>query len=255
MKKIVLLSLFGMFLLMLFLMGCNSDGINYEIEKNDLYGNMVLKLNEGYVNSVIVSLNYAEIENIVKLYQYYTYDKNYFTYDRDFTSASLKQFRMSDCDDAPVKAKIKATGDSFAVSQNIYPRSSCLFHQKLSEIFLKKENCFFETGSNLTFDEKFYSKRLIFLCQTQKAVYGKDINLCDGLELTGKENTVQECYFELGQIYADASVCNMIDTKLENSRVRCYGFLGANLKDDSVCDNLDIERNIEDCRGVVSDLA
>ena len=251
MEKIVL---FGLFVLMLFLIGCNSDGINYDVEKNDLYGNMLLKLNQEYVDSVILSLNYTEMKNLVKLHQYYIYDKKYFTYDRDFTSASVKQFSLDNCNDAPVKAKIKAAGSSFSVAQNIYPRSSCLFHKKISSIFLNKENCFFDIGSDLNEDQSFYSKRLIYLCQTQKAISGKDVNLCNSLELIGEENTAQECYFELGQIYTDSSVCNKIDPKLKNSRVRCYGFLGANLKDDSVCDNLDIGRNIEDCMRVVRGL-
>src|SRR3989344_8733461 len=171
------IALIGLFICLLFLVSCNSDGINYEVEKNDLYGNMVLKLNEEYVDSIIENLNYTEIQNIVKLHQYYIYDEKYFTYDRDFTSASVKQFSLDNCNDVSVKTKIKTEGDSFSVAQNIYPRSSCLFHKKISSIFSNKENCFFETGSDLNEDQSFYSKRLIYLCQTQKAISGKDVNL------------------------------------------------------------------------------
>ena len=67
------IALIGLFICLLFLVSCNSDGINYEVEKNDLYGNMVLKLNEEYVDSIIENLNYTEIQNIVKLHQYYIY--------------------------------------------------------------------------------------------------------------------------------------------------------------------------------------
>ena len=267
MKKIVLI---GLFILLILLVGCNSDknGINYEIEKNDIYGNMLLKLNDGFVDSVMKSLNYTEMKNIVKLHQYYIYDKNkdksngninddegkYYTFDRDFTSGSLKQFILDDCYDAPIKVKMRSSRTSVSLAQYMYPRSSCLFHKKISKIFLNRENCFFEMGLNLTSDETFYSKRLMFLCQTQNAVYDRDINYCNTLDKEGKENTAQECYFELGQIYTDDSVCDMLNDSLENSKVRCYGFLGANLKDESVCDNLEKARDKGDCRGIIRGL-